>query len=107
MDNIRIRYFSASWCGPCKTYKPVIKKLKKAGYPIEIIDIDKEPVIAESFRIMSVPTIKITRDENVVETMVGVQDINTLLTKLHLYYPKIINDLSEVGDDENADESKG
>ena len=29
MDNIKINYFSAAWCGPCKTFKPVIKKLKK------------------------------------------------------------------------------
>ena len=100
MDNIKINYFSAAWCGPCKTFKPVIEKLKKAGYPINIIDIDKEPVIAESYRIMSVPTIKIVNEDKVVETMVGVQDINTLLTKLHLHYPKIINDLSEVEDDD-------
>ncbi len=98
MDNIKINYFSAAWCGPCKTFKPVIKKLKKAGYPINIIDIDEEPVIAESYRIMSVPTIKIVNEDKVVETMVGVQDLNTLLTKFNLHYPKIVNDLSELSD---------
>ena len=107
MNDVRIRYFSATWCGPCKAYKPVIKKLKKAGYPIDMIDIDKDPILAESYRIMSVPTIKITKDDKVVESMVGVQSPDALLTKLHLHYPVIINSLSEIDNNKKKDESEG
>ena len=35
------KYFTATWCGPCKTFKPVVIELKEEGYSIEIIDIDE------------------------------------------------------------------
>ena len=80
--DVRIKYFGATWCGPCKTFKPVIKKLEKAGYPIQIYDIDEDPVLAESYRIMSVPTLKIEVDGKVEETMVGIQDPDIEAIKL-------------------------
>ena len=105
-SDVRIKYFGATWCGPCKTYKPVIKKLEKAGYPIQIYDIDQDPVLAESYRIMSVPTIKIEVDGKVEETMVGIQDPDTLLGKFHIYYPKILSEISQAKP-EKKDESLG
>ena len=94
MDNVIIRYFGATWCGPCKKYKPVVKKLEKAGYPIMFHDIDQDPVLAESHRIMSVPQIKIEVGGKVVETMVGIQPVEILLGKIGIYYQ-----LNEEGDD--------
>ena len=35
------KYFSASWCGPCKMFKPVVNELIQEGHPIEIIDVDE------------------------------------------------------------------
>ena len=103
--DVRIKYFGATWGGPCKTFKPVIKKLEKAGYPIQIYDIDEDPVLAESYRIMSVPTLKIEVDGKVEETMVGIQDPDTLLGKFHIYYPKIISEMTQAPSEE-PDESK-
>lgn len=94
MDDVIIRYFGATWCGPCKKYKPVVKKLEKAGYPISFHDIDQDPVLAESHRIMSVPQIKIEVGGKVVETMVGIQPVEILLGKIGIYYQ-----LNEEGDD--------
>ena len=98
MDNVIIRYFGAAWCGPCKKYKPVIKKLEKAGYPISFHDVDQDPVLAESHKIQSVPQIKIEVDGQVKETMVGIQPIEVLLGKIHIYTGVPT---------ENTDESKG
>jgi len=86
MDNVIIRYFGAAWCGPCKKYKPVVKKLEKAGYPIMFHDIDQDPVLAESHKIMSVPQVKIEVGGKVVETMVGIQPVEVLLGKIGIYY---------------------
>ena len=94
MDNVIIRYFGAAWCGPCKKYKPVMKKIEKAGYPVMFHDIDQDPVLAESHRIMSVPQIKIEVGGKVVETMVGIQPVEILLGKIGIYYQ-----LNEEGDD--------
>ena len=94
MDNVIIRYFGAAWCGPCKKYKPVVKKLEKAGYPIMFHDIDQDPVLAESHKIMSVPQVKIEVGGKVVETMIGIQPVDILLGKIGIYYQ-----LNEEGDD--------
>ena len=83
----RIYYFSAEWCGPCKTFKPLMESLEKKGYPIFFQDVDTDPVLAESYQIRSVPSIKIVQDGQVKETMVGVQDPELLILKLEMYAP--------------------
>ena len=87
MDDVRIYYFSAAWCGPCKTLKPVMEKLEEKGYPIYFVDIDEDQILAESHQIRSVPTIKIVEDEEVLETMIGIQEPETLIAKFQLYAP--------------------
>ena len=32
--------FSATWCGPCQTFKPIMNEIKSEGYYVEFIDID-------------------------------------------------------------------
>ena len=60
----RLEYYSASWCGPCKMVKPVIKKLQEEGLNINIVDIDKDQMAASHKQISSVPTF-ILYDEGV------------------------------------------
>ena len=75
MDDVIIRYFGATWCGPCKQFKPVLNKLKKA-----------DPILAESHRIQSVPQIKIEVDGKIEETMIGIQPLDVLLGKIHIHW---------------------
>lgn len=54
--------FHAEWCGPCKMMKPELVALKSAlGSQIRIIkiDIDKNPKIASTFKVQSVPTLMV------------------------------------------------
>jgi thioredoxin-like negative regulator of GroEL len=87
MENTRFLYFSAEWCGPCKAFKPLVEKLEKVGYPVYFVDIESDPVLAESHQIRSVPAIVVEQDGRVVERMVGVQDPVTLAAKFELYSP--------------------
>ena len=53
--------FTADWCGPCKQLAPVIEKaVAEAGHgrvKQVTVDIDRQRLIADQFRIQSVPTV--------------------------------------------------
>jgi thioredoxin 1 len=52
--------FYADWCAPCRAMKPVLEDVKsRLGDEIMIykIDVDKNPVIAGQYKVMSIPTL--------------------------------------------------
>lgn len=54
--------FSAEWCNPCKMMKPILNQLKSSmGDRVRIlkVDVDRNPELAASKNIRSVPTIKV------------------------------------------------
>jgi len=52
-----IKYFSAKWCGPCRTFKPIMQEIAGEGSVIvKFIDIDQEQNKAKNYNIRSVPT---------------------------------------------------
>ena len=85
--------FTAEWCGPCKQLAPVIDRLVSEvgqGRTTQVvIDIDKSRLIAEQFRIQSVPTVYAFVGGQPVDGFVGVKSereirafIERLLTTL-------------------------
>ena len=66
-----MKYFSATWCGPCKSFKPVINEIANEGYSVQFIDIDQSPNMATQFSVMSVPTVIIEENGIEVDRFVG------------------------------------
>jgi len=67
--------FSAEWCAPCKMMPPILKEVARVvGDRARIIkiDVDKNPAIAQKYRIMSVPTLMIFRNGRSVFRQAGV-----------------------------------
>lgn len=67
--------FSAEWCGPCKMMPPILKEVKdKMGDEVTILkmDIDKNPNVAASYQIQSVPTLIVFRDGQIKWRQSGV-----------------------------------
>jgi thiol-disulfide isomerase/thioredoxin len=55
---IEILYFSATWCGPCKMFKPIFDQFISEHPEVECKFIDVEQSEGyEHFRVMAVPTI--------------------------------------------------
>lgn len=48
--------FSATWCAPCRAYKPNLEKLAETGVKVVTVDITDSPELSEHFAINSVPT---------------------------------------------------
>jgi len=75
---IQLIKFGADWCEPCKLIAPTIEKLQAKynaeGSEIEIIssNVDQNPDLARTHKIMSIPTILILKNDEVVFRKTGV-----------------------------------
>jgi thioredoxin 1 len=76
------KYFSASWCGPCKMFKPVVNELISEGHNIEIIDVDDNQSLAQQYQIQSIPTIVIEEDGQIVDGIMGATSKDDLVQRL-------------------------
>jgi thioredoxin 1 len=80
--------FWAQWCGPCRMVAPIIDDLAEeyqGKVKVAKVNVDEQGSLAERFRIMSIPTILIFKDGNVVERVVGVRSKNEFATILDKY----------------------
>ena len=40
---MKILYFTAVWCGPCKTFKPIVQQvMSETGTNVQFIDVDQD-----------------------------------------------------------------
>ena len=68
-----VLYFTATWCGPCKMFKPTIQAVSsELGIGINYIDVDQQKDLAQRYSISSVPTIIVENGGNVVYRNSGV-----------------------------------
>lgn len=76
--------FYADWCGPCKMLSPIIEKLAEEHpeYVIAKINVDQEPELAQSFGVISIPTLVVMREGKVVHTATGVRPKGKILELL-------------------------
>ena len=67
--------FWASWCGPCRMLSPVIDEIAEERADIKVgkVNVDEEPELARSFRVMSIPTVVVMKDGKVVNQSLGVK----------------------------------
>ena len=68
--------FWAPWCGPCQMMGPIIEELAEeleGKVVVGKLNVDENPQMAQKYGIMSIPTLLIFKDGQVVEQFVGVQ----------------------------------
>lgn len=76
------KYFSASWCGPCRTFKPVVNELISEGHSIEIVDVDDNQELAQQYQVMSIPTIVVEEDGQIVDSVMGTTSKEDIIQRL-------------------------
>lgn len=66
--------FWAEWCGPCRLMAPILDKLAirfKGRARVGKVDVDENQNLAAKFGIMSIPTMFLFKDGQIVERVVG------------------------------------
>ncbi|BBI01442.1 thioredoxin [Buchnera aphidicola (Nipponaphis monzeni)] len=67
--------FWAPWCGPCKTFVPILETVSKlyVGKLIVVkINIDDNPKIINTYQIKNIPTLLLFKNGKVIHSNVGV-----------------------------------
>lgn len=71
-NKLIILYFTATWCGPCKMFGPVVEDFSnKHSVIVGKIDVDEEKDIADEYYISSVPTVIVIEDGKEVHRSIG------------------------------------
>ncbi len=64
---MRILYFTAEWCGPCKTFKPIVQQvMSETGTNVQFIDVDQDKTTISTYQVTSVPTIMMVNDDGII-----------------------------------------
>ena len=77
-----MKYFSATWCGPCKTFKPIMNEISGEGYSVQFIDIDQQQDLSARYNVRSVPTTVIEENGIEVDRIIGSVSKQQVMSKL-------------------------
>lgn len=63
----------AEWCGPCRMISPVIDELEKELSDVKFckINVDTEPELTKLFKVQSIPTVALVKDNTLLDISVG------------------------------------
>lgn len=73
-DGLALVDFWAAWCGPCRMQSPVIDELNaEADGTVDYfkMDVDANQATPSKFGVMSIPTLLVTKDGEVVDKLIG------------------------------------
>ena len=65
--------FWAPWCGPCRMVVHIVEQIAEDREDIVVgkVNVDEQPELASQFGVMSIPTLVVLKDGQVVNQAVG------------------------------------
>jgi len=68
-----VKYFSTTWCGPCKMFSPVFEQvMNETGTNYQKIDAELMKESAAQYNITGVPTLIFEKDGSIIHRHTGV-----------------------------------
>lgn len=76
--------FWAAWCGPCQMLGPVIEEIAAERNDIKVakVNVDEQPELASQFQVMSIPTLVVIKDGQIVNKSIGAKPKEQILQML-------------------------
>jgi len=73
--------FWAPWCGPCRMVVPIVDEIARENPDIKVgkVNVDEEIELAKQFKVMSIPSLFVLKDGEVVNKAVGARSKKQLL----------------------------
>ncbi len=76
--------FWATWCGPCRMVSPTVDAIAEERADIKVgkINVDEQPGLAAKFGVMSIPTLLVMNNGEIVKKSVGAMPKASILAML-------------------------
>ena len=76
--------FWASWCGPCRMVAPIVEEIAEELEHIKVVkvNVDEEPELAARYQIMSIPTLMVFKNGELVNQALGALPKHQILSLL-------------------------
>ena len=76
--------FWAPWCGPCRMVSPIVDEIAQERQDILVgkVNVDEEMALAAQFQVMSIPTLVVLRNGQVVNRVVGARPKDAIVSLL-------------------------
>ena len=76
--------FWASWCGPCRMVSPIVDEIAEERTDIKVgkVNVDEQSELAARFRVMSIPTLVVMKNGEIVNQSVGARPKAQILAML-------------------------
>ena len=76
--------FWAPWCGPCRMVGPIVDEIAEERKDVLVgkVNVDEEMALASQFQVMSIPTLVVLKNGQVVNRVVGARPKDAILSLL-------------------------
>lgn len=81
--------FTADWCVYCHQMQPVIGRMQQAGYPVQVINRDQQPQMAQQMGVRGLPYFVLVSNNQIVDSVEGATSYDRLMKMFTAAKPQL------------------